>query len=61
MVKGRKGMSLEIYPDAELIAAIDEWRKRQPGSPPSRAKAARVLIKRALNVEEIAAGKKKDE
>lgn len=38
---------LDIYPDAELVQALDRWRAKQPGLP-SRAEAARELIRRGI-------------
>jgi hypothetical protein len=45
-------MNLNVSPD--LIREIDDWRRLQPAIP-TRAEAARLLIKRGIEADKIPA------
>jgi hypothetical protein len=50
----RTGRPLQFYAGDEFIAAIDEWRARQP-SLPGRSEAIRRLVDRGLAAEAMPA------
>jgi len=44
-----------VWPQ-EMVAAIDDWRKRQEGAPPSRAECVRRFVAEGLKAEQERGG-----
>ena len=47
MEKGARKLRFDIYPQPDLLAALDRWRGAQPDVP-NRAEAARRVLEEAL-------------
>lgn len=45
-----KGEQIGVRVDAQLLARLNDWRRRQP-DPPSKAEAIRQLVEQALGMK----------
>jgi hypothetical protein len=54
----RRGKPVQVYLDEDLIDAIHEWTKEQPGRALTQSEAIRRLLDRGLSVSPGKGGKK---